>query len=504
MGKGRRLILAILLTGLCLPVFQEICAGHVHAAWSSDPTVNNAICTAADYQQDPSIISDGNGGSIITWMDFRNGNWDIYAQRINSSGVVQWAANGVAICTEVHDQNNSTSTAHNKSTIISDGSGGAIITWWDTRASSWDVYAQRINANGVVKWATDGVAIRTLSSFLEAYQIAIVSDGSGGAVITWSDARNYYDNGKLHDIYAQRINASGVVQWITDGVVICTATNEQSHPDITSDDSGGAIITWHDGRSGTPGDLTATTRIYAQRINASGVVQWPTDGVLICEAPNGQTRPVITSDGISGAIITWSDDRWGGTYDIYAQRVNANGVVQWSTDGVAVCTAPNYQLFPEIISDGSGGAIITWHDGRSGIYDIYAQRVNANGLVQWTANGVAICSASNDQVNPKITSDGSCGAIITWWDLRSGADIYAQRINSSGSVQWTANGVAISKEPNNQYSPNIASDGDGGSIITWYDDRSGILDIYAQRVYTNGTLSAATPIPTFLLLLLEM
>jgi hypothetical protein len=235
-----------------------------------------------------------------------------------------------------------------------------------------------------------------------------------------------------------------------------------------------------------------TLKGLAQRVNASGAVQWTADGVAICTAPNSQSRPVVTSDGSHGAIISWSDDRGIGTYDIYAQRINASGVVQWAANGVPICTAPNYQLLPEIISDGSGGAIITWHDGRSGLYDIYAQRINSSGAVQWTANGVAICSATNDQNNSKITSDGSGGAIITWWDLRSGIDIYAQRINSSGAVQWTANGVAISTESNNQYPPNIASDGNGGAIITWHDDRNGNWDIYAQRINTNGTLTTIT------------
>ena len=70
---------------------------------------------------------------------------------------------------------------------------------------------------------------------------------------------------------------------------------------------------------------------------------------------------------------------------------------QWTADGVALCTAANDQINPQIVSDGSGGAIITWQDYRGGNYDIYAQRVNASGAVQWTADGVAVCTAAYDQ-----------------------------------------------------------------------------------------------------------
>lgn len=102
----------------------------------------------------------------------------------------------------------------------------------------------------------------------------------------------------------------------------------------------------------------------------------------------------------------------------------------WTPNGMAICTAEDNQNFPQICSDGAGGAIITWVDDRSSELDIYTQRVNSIGDVQWALNGTAICTADNDQEDPQICSDGTGGAIITWEDRRSGADydIYAQRI----------------------------------------------------------------------------
>ena len=106
----------------------------------------------------------------------------------------------------------------------------------------------------------------------------------------------------------------------------------------------------------------------------------------------------------------------------------------WVQDGVALCTATGGQYYPTIVSDGAGGAIVTWYDYRSGNADIYAQRVNSSGTVQWTANGVAISTATNSQDTPTIVSDGAGGAIITWRDYRSGTnrDIYAQKVESLG------------------------------------------------------------------------
>jgi hypothetical protein len=57
--------------------------------------------------------------------------------------------------------------------------------------------------------------------------------------------------------------------------------------------------------------------------------------------------------------------------------LNEIGLTQWewTTDGVSICTAYGDQWNPEILSDGLGGAIITWQDSRSsGNWDIYAHR----------------------------------------------------------------------------------------------------------------------------------
>jgi hypothetical protein len=431
--------------------------------WSND---GKPICTESTFQNQLQVCSDGGGGAIITWRDSRSGSsTDIYAQLISSSGVIQWMVDGVAICMESNQQS--------EPQICSDGGGGAIITWRDSRGADDDIYAQRVNSNGILQWAANGVAICTASIF--QIQPQICSDGDGGAIIMWQDYR-----GADADIYAQRVNSNGEVQWTADGVAICTASNNQGEPQICSVEGGGAIITWKDSRSGSNYD------IYAQRVDFNGVIQWTANGVTICIASDEQRDPQICSDGGGGAIITWRDYRSGTNTDIYAQRVNSNGVVQWTADGVTICTASNNQDEPQICSIEGEGAIITWEDSRSGSNtDIYAQRVNSNGVVQWTANGTTICTESNNKYDPQICSDGGGGAIITWSDYRSGSnyDIYSQRVNSNGVVQWTANGTTICTESVNQYKPQICSDGGGGAIITWEKYKSGSnTDIYAQRI----------------------
>jgi len=139
-------------------------------------------------------------------------------------------------------------------------------------------------------------------------------------------------------------------------------------------------------------------------LSNSSYTQWSTDPNVnnpICTTVNDQTYPLIISDSSGGAIIMWTDKNEGSS-DIYAQRIDANGIVRWTADGVAISTASNDQSYPAIASDGSGGAIITWNEYRSGTnYDIYAQRIDASGMVQWAADGVAVCTAADYQANAK-------------------------------------------------------------------------------------------------------
>ena len=448
-------------------VSSDIRAQRVDASGAPRWTVAGvAVCTSTGDQQIPRICADGAGGAVVTWQEQRSENFDIHAQRMNESGAIQWTASGVSLCAATGDQKNPQ--------ICSDGAGGAVVTWQDTRSGNFDIYAQRVNASGAVLWTTDGVPLCTASA---SQQIpAIVSDGAGGAIVTWQDTRSGNS-----DIYAQKVNASGAVEWAADGVPLCTATGGQYLPAIASDGAGGAIVTWEDYRLGN-------WRIFAQRVNASGSVEWTADGVGVCLAAGYSHTPTITSDGAGGALITWNDYR-GVDNNIYAQRVNASGAFQWTTDGVPLCTATASQQSPMIVSDGAGGAVVMWQDTRGGNSDIYVQKVDASGTVEWTADGVPLCTAAGNQQYAQISSDGAGGAIVTWHDNRRGsfADIYAQSVDASGDVEWTADGVALCAATWHQQYPTIASDGGGGAIVAWQDSRCGV-QVYAQRVRSSGEI----------------
>ena len=177
--------------------------------------------------------------------------------------------------------------------------------------------------------------------------------------------------------------------------------------------------------------------------------QWnanPSINNAVCNFSGNQINVQLVADGTGGTIAVWEDNRNGST-DIYAQRLSATGNLLWAVEGIPICTATFNQLNPKIVTDGASGAVISWIDDRNGAgagsYDIYAQRINASGIVQWVTDGLPVCTATGTQNNQQMLADNS-GAMIVWSDGRGGsanADIYAQRLDQVGTPLWTIDGT---------------------------------------------------------------
>jgi hypothetical protein len=436
---------------------------------------------------------------------------------VPSPALALWETDGVPVCTQPATQG--------APAIVSDGAGGVIIAWEDyTEAyDTADIYAQRVDASGAPRWAANGIPICVMTG--DQDRPRITSDGSGGAIIVWQDTRG----GVGPYAYAQRVSATGVVQWMANGVSVSGGLGHV--PQIVSDGTGGAIIAYSSGGSG----------VYARRVDGSGVVQWvalPLNAVVTFAG-----GPTIVSDGAGGAIVAWFADRNQDSLDdIYAQRLSATGSRLWPTGGVAVCAAPFHQWDPEITTDGAGGAIIAWEDFRNGqgYPTIFTQRVSSAGVATWTPDGVAV--GSTDAESPELVSDGEGGTILTYSGLvqRVGATgdllwgeeglplagpgtaaaritsdaaggavvlwetqtydqggwhywVFAQRVNALGAAQWGEDGVVLSSGPGYRRDVRVVNNGPHGVVAAWADFRSGTGDIYAQFVDAQGRTGFLAP-----------
>lgn len=451
-------------------IVSLLISGAAFADWPCRTDSSVPVVRATGSQWNLQTTSDSKNGSFYIWQDRRDGGDKLFFQHVGPSGIPSFQADGLPLSL--------TSGYQYYPQILSDGKGGAFIVWQDNRSGSdYDIFAQKININGVSSWAPNGVNV--CNAIGHQYNPQLATDNAGGIIVTWQDRRK----GQF-DIYAQRIDSAGQTVWTTNGQLVCNDTSNQTNPKLTSDHRGGVYISWEDFRLGS-----GSSDLYCQRVLSTGQNSWVANGLPVTTAKNTQWNVSLIPDTVGGAIIIWQDRR-SGTYDnIYGQRVDPYGFFKWQPDGLALAPVEGNQYYPQLVSDWLGGGVVVWQDNRSGAdYDIYAQRVSREGIIQWSAAGMPICNAAGHQYNPHVIFQNSY-YIATWQDKRSlDFDIYAQRFNQMGQAIWAQNGNPVATLPLDQFTPKLAIDSSNGAVVSWcdYHLNNGSPDIFSQRIGANG------------------
>lgn len=381
-----------------------------------------------DRQEDPVITRTSDNNYVIAWIDFSADlDGDVYAQKIDGEGNLLWQEGGVPVCTLAGMQIDLN--------MEPDNEGGVYIIWVDSRNPSKDLFGQRLSANGSPLWIVNGIPIA--NGLGDEMQNTMLPDGEGGMIIAYT--HSYASN---DDLYAKRFNANGTMVW-QNTLVISEAEGSQSDIRMAALNDGNFVFTWADKRS-------ADTDIYAQKINLAGDLLWGSY-LIVYSDQNGLARPQVnprivkTSD--NGVIIVWEDFRLDTQNpDLFAQKISASGIKQWSEQGIALCTAEFAQVGPRLASDNNGGCFVVWDDLRNGNapnVDIYAQHLSASGNALWEANGKAICIAPNEQSGSLIKVSNNI-VFINWMDIRNGSvGIYYQALTYEGTVLLAVNGAEV-------------------------------------------------------------
>ena len=429
--------------------------------------VNDDNGSASQYN--PAIAMDRSGNFVLTWIDGRNGNYDIYAQRYDSSGCA------LAYNFKVNDDTNFTKQVANA--VAMTGSGSFAIVWQDYRNGNYDIYAQRYDSSGGSLGSNSKVNDDTGSA--QQFWPDIAMDVSGNFAVTWLDYRDDYN-----EIYLQRYDSGGNPLGSNFKVNWTAGRIGKRYPAIAMDHSGNFVVTWQDHKPG----MDHYSDVYAQRYDSQGN---PIDSNLkvndVSDSAYYYDILDIAMDSSGTFVITWTDSR-NGSHDIYAQIYNSSGNPIGSNFKVNDDSGFFSQGEPSIATDPCGNFVILWQDYRLGTYDIYAQRYNSYGNSLGYNFKVSHDVATTHQHEPAIAVNGSKKFIVTWEDRRNGnADIYARRYDPSGNPLSSDFKVNDDAKSTDHFLPDIGMDASGNFVIIWTDTRNGNHDIYAQRYDSSGS-----------------
>lgn len=182
------------------------------------------------------VVADGSGGGYLATA--RGTGYFLYRFAAEGSLAPHWPVTGVTV--------RDAPEARQALYVSSDGLGGTLLAWADyrnywTEGTASDVYAMRILPDGsrAPGWPANGLRVTNLGGWEEAR--GIVPDGAGGAYLCYDVIAPGWTT------YVQHLTADGEVAagWPANGRPVSDPPVGEDTGSIVSDEAGGCIVVWH-------------------------------------------------------------------------------------------------------------------------------------------------------------------------------------------------------------------------------------------------------------------
>ncbi len=215
----------------------------------------------------PRIIEDGSGGAVLAWHASVGNQFNAYAQRLDPSGVEQFAHNGVEVVAVPGEYEMSPAVAF-------DASSNEIWMVYhrrNTTQNQWGTSAQIIDASGARKLGPSGKVLAPLDAFEDRSPQVTYAQGSNEIVAVWMD----FPTGSIIEgrVIATRMAADGSFVYGTPPsmagmpgfVAVSTPLASRDDIEVALDNCGRTLAVWQDNRNGNADAV-------AQNINRNGTL----------------------------------------------------------------------------------------------------------------------------------------------------------------------------------------------------------------------------------------
>jgi hypothetical protein len=240
------------------------------------------------------------------------------------------------------------------------------------------------------------------------------------------------------------------------------------------------LVVWQD-YFGTGNDW----RLYGRLVGSNGV---PVAGQFLISGDGTYARlapDVVHNWPWSEYLVVWEVDTPSSGHDVVARRINYDGTLLGAEIGVA--TSTYYDRNPVVAySVYQNSYLVVWErrigDDEFGQYDIYAQRVGADGTLLGSA--LALDTGGNSQVHPAIAYNATTDEyLVVWQDLYTTGDwdIMGRRVAGNGALLGSE--LSLEAPGGAQTSPDIAYNSRHNEYLLVWEDQWGGL-------YTDWDLKA--------------
>ncbi len=396
-------------------------------------------------------IAQNSSGLTAAWVDERNDNLDIYAQRLNLA--LAKSGDNYKINDDVNGAQQLTPT------LV--GVTPAIITaaWHDRRDDQGDIYVQSINANGNLY----GSQIRINDDAGRGVQSnpAIAASPTGAVWVVWEDTRHTAAGGQ--NIFAQRLDGNNNKLGVNFIVNDDATSQPMSQPDVDAALNGVAVATWVDERD-------AGKEIYAQEFSAAGAPVGTNVRVSNLPASAENFEPHIGLRADMSRVIAWKSI-FGSRETVFFQRFAANGAMLGAAQMIdADTTQTQIEDFDLFVHRTSGYIFISTIEVTFGERNIITYVYDHNGAL--AESPIVVSDQAGDYSDLRLAGDVSDGLIVTWITTSNGASRgHLQLLRADGFALGSNQPISASAS-NRQESAPVATMIGGYYYCAWADSRN--------------------------------
>lgn len=244
---------------------------------------------------------------------------------------------------------------------------------------------------------------------------------------------------------------------------------------------------------------------YVQLFDSTGVALLGEEMMLVSDYRDRLTGYIgqnLFVDRDGNAIVIVSDLRYSpdsdelGSYTAY--KISQTGEMLWGKDGIPIDDGVGRSInaFVSVTQLSDGDYVFSWlhSDSDQTIFSIDVQRVNEDGELLWDAAETRLTDPEKKTTYfwPYII-DAGMGQCILVYTQGSNYELYARKLDFDGTSVWSEDtriyrGGFLSTPLNTLL--DVEPSGDGGVVVTWYDDRyfTNTESIYMSYVKSNGSL----------------
>ena len=277
-----------------------------------------------------------------------------------------------------------------------------------------------------------------------------------------------------YEVWMQYLDSSGNHLWQNPRGILVSNFPQMTwltEWDLDVDSSGNAWLTFQDIRT------AGANNIMLYKVDSDGNILLSPNGIALSDdisADFSNLSPILLCHSSGDVYVAWQ--RLALTNEIHIQKISTSGELLWGTNGLTFAGDAISFTWPQLLDSGDGNLLLKYYIDSGPFWapnrQIFVTKLSPQGTTIWNVAINNVCGLPAwEQIIPFV-SDGNGGAVLAWYDDRYNDlinEVYMARVNSSGTVTTSENGTLISTDTfNQQYYPKLAVDTVNEKVFAWY------------------------------------